>query len=277
MTNWIRSSSSALALTLALLANAGTARAQAGAAPAAGDTTAVVKKGVTLGAGKLNLTLTFEPSLSRDSAFKPFSIAPDLAYGVTSRLTLSLVTSGAAVTGFRGAAGNGLCLSGSDGACPHVARNVGAEGMYSLVAGPVAAAAVAGLHVTSITDPTAVKIKVGAKARATSGIFTATFNPSIFVAANERTKSKDALYLPVAASVKVVPALALGLGSGLKIMDLGKAGDTYQIPVGAFAQAQITKQLGAGASFVFGNVKGGSATKDGLDGRFLQIWASYTL
>jgi hypothetical protein len=267
-----------LAATLATFTHAGLAAAEGVASTTTAATvTTTARKGVTLGEGKLNLTVTLEPSLSRDSVFEPFSIAPDLSYGVTSKLTLALVHSGAAVTGFRGGAGSGLCLSGHEGKCPDVYRNVGFEGMVSLVEGPVALAAQVGVHFTSIGDPTTAKLKLGARTRASAGRLTLLFNPSLFVATNDRDRNTDALFLPVALSFKATAAFSSGVGTGLKLPDLGDIGGGYQIPVGVFGQLQLTRAFSAGASFVFGNLVGGEATRDGVDGRFLQLWASYTL
>jgi hypothetical protein len=259
---------------LAIAASTGAASAQG--APGAGTT--AVKKGVTLGAGKLNVTLTLEPNVSKASVFKPFSIAPDISFGVTDKLTLSIVHSGAAVTGFRGGAGSGLCVSGADtGGCPEAYRNVGFEGLYSVLAGQVAAAASVGLHLGPLGDPTMARVKIGARSRVAAGAFAVLFNPSVFIAANDRGPNKDSAFLPVALTYKAAPSLTAGLGTGLKLPDLSSVGDGWQVPIGVFGQLQIAPPFAVGASFVFGNAVGGSATKDGLDGRFVQLWASYTL
>lgn len=234
-------------------------------------------KRLTLGAGRLNVTLTAEASLSADRAMKPLSFAPDISYGATSRLTLSVIQSGAAVNGFRGGAGAGVCLTGKDDGCPQAYRNVGLEGLFSLAEGSVAAAANLGVHLQPVSDPTVVKLKVGAKSRASAGPISVTFNPSLFITTNERQTQPDSLWLPVAIAVKPAPSFTTGLGTGVKIPDLGRAGQSYQVPIGVFAQAQLARPFLVGASFVFGNVVGAVGTHAGLDGRFLQLWASYTL
>ena len=74
--------------------------------------------GLTLPSGAFNALVTTEVNLASDSAAEPWSIAPDLGYGVTDDLTLMLVHSTYATTGFRGSAGSGLCLAAMTAAAP---------------------------------------------------------------------------------------------------------------------------------------------------------------
>lgn len=252
----------------------------AGAGRAAGEPATAVTEPVppslTLGEGRWSATLTIESSVSKGNVLGPISVAPDLAYGVTPRLTLALVHSGVAMTGFRGAAGAGICLRGSDHGCPQTYRNVGLEALHSLVTGKWAAALNAGVHLQPVTDPTAVRLKLGLKAKATAGRFSLGFNPSLVFVANERDTQGDSLWLPLSLSIKPTPMLTAGLGTGVKIPNLSKAADSWQVALGVFAQAQIDPHLAAGASFVFGNVVGAEATSPGVEARFAQLWVSYT-
>jgi hypothetical protein len=230
---------------------------------------------LTRPAGALDVSLTLEANVSADRALAPVSLAPDVTYGVTSDFTLALVQSGAAVTGFRGGAGSGVCVSGAADGCPGVYRNVGLEGLYSLAAGTLAAAASLGLHLQPVSDPLTFKVKVGAKTRAQLGAVAIGFNPCVFLALSERDGATDSLWLPVSLSMKPLPRLTTGLGTGVKVPDLSAAGDGWQVALGAFAQVQVQEPLALGASFVLGNVVGGEATADGLESRFAQVWMTY--
>ena len=234
--------------------------------------------GVTLPAGALQLTLTFEANLSKDAVFEPFSIAPDVAYGLTSDLTLQLVHSTVAVTGVRGIAGSGLCLAGEEDGCPDVYRNVGLEGIYSLLRGSFAAGAVLGLHLNPVSDPTVLFIKLGARMRTVVSPVIITFNPSVLIAANERDRTgvNDSLFLPFSFGVMPIPILTLGMFTGTRITDLGHSGDTWGIPLGFFETLKLAPPLVLGASFVFSTVAGGEAVNDGFENRALQVWLVYT-
>jgi hypothetical protein len=231
--------------------------------------------GLTLKEGQAQATLTVEASLSTDRALEPVSIAPDVGYGVTRDLTLLVVHSGAALTGFRGSAGLGLCLTGEDGGCPHVYRNAGVEALWSLSAGPLSVALDAGLHLFPVYDPTALRGKLGVKARLTLGRLALLTQPSVILVLVERDTQADSLWLPVSASFKIGPRVSLGLGTGVKILDLSEAGSTWQIALGLFGQVQATPNLAVGASFVFGNIAGADEGNPGADARFLQLWVTW--
>src|SRR6185503_7587957 len=64
---------------------------------------------VTLVQGAVLVSMTLEMSLAASDAGVPASLAPDISGGITDDLTISLVHSGSAMTGFRGGAGAGFC------------------------------------------------------------------------------------------------------------------------------------------------------------------------
>lgn len=239
------------------------------------------KPGLTLPAGKLNVAVNLELNMSAEAVGKPISISPDVAYGVTSDLTVALVHSRYGLTGFRANAGGGLCLTGDDGGCPAVYNNVGAEGWYSVARGPLAAAVGAGVHATNL-DAGYYHAKVGARVRHTSGKLGVHFSPSLLVALSERDVSKDSIWLPVMATYKTTPELTLGLGSGLKA-PLDGFGDAWQVPLGASAVYAIDPATSLGASWVFGALLGGATNPPdpapgvkGLDPRGVQVWGART-
>ena len=232
--------------------------------------------GVTLKKGAINVQLAFEANLSKDAVIKPFSIAPDVAYGVTPELTVSVVHSGYAMTGFRGSAGAGLCVAGEENGCLKVYNAVGLEGLYGLLAGPLSLGANVGLHARSLSDPFIGAVKLGLKGKYTAGATSVVFLPSINVAVTERETAPDRLWLPVGLLYKVAPPVTLGLGAGVKVLDLGAAGDTWQLAVGLNGQYALNPEVVLGAAFTFGAITGGGDPPE-LDGRFLQCWVGYTM
>lgn len=256
-----------------------------GEAPAPASTPtpapAVRKPGLLLRRGQLNVAVNLELEMSADKVGHPVSISPDVSYGVSDDVTIALVHSRAGLTGFRAAAGGGLCLTGTDGGCVAVYNNVGAEGWYRLGRGAVPLAVGVGVHATNL-DAGYYAVKVGAKLRYPAGRWLLHAMPSVLVAVTEREddagnpRNKDTVWLPVQATYKLQPRITVGLGSGLK-GPLEGFGDAWQISLGAMVQAAVDARLTVGASWVFGAIVGGApAPATGPDARGAQLWLSYT-
>lgn len=255
--------------TLALtLAAASAARAESPVPPP--------PPGLTLPAGRLNVAVNLELEMSKGRVGEPVSISPDLSYGVTSDLTVALVHSRVALTGFRAAVGGGLCLTGTDGGCVAVYNNVGAEAWFNVARGRNAAALGGGVHALNL-DAGFYGAKLGARFRHTHGKVAVHAQPSVIVAVTEREDNgagrlnRDTLWVPIQLTYKGTPALTCGLGSGVKGA-LDNFGDAWQVPLGFMATYAIDPDTTAGASWVFGQVLAG--TDDGFDQRGLQLWVN---
>lgn len=240
--------------------------------------------------GQVVLQLNAEMNLSTDRALKPVSLAPDLSVGVTDKLTIAIEHSSFALTGFRGSAGSGVCVRSEDDGCPSVYRQGGAELIYNVAKGATAVAIDGGLIVKDLRPASDSKLdtigKFGAKARFSAGAFSLVTTPSLWIGLSNRnvtgadgksTKlNKDQLWFPVSGWVKPIPALSLGLASGIK-GPLSKFADAYTVSLGVLAQVAVNKHLQLGTSFFFGAVHGGDGVKNpdpGADARFLQVWAT---
>ncbi len=219
------------------------------------------------------MTATVEMNLSAGVAGKPTSLAPDLSYGVTDALTVSLLSSTFALTGFRGGAGRGLCLNGTDGGCAGVYDNAGIEGLYALATGPTSFAANVGLHALDL-DGGAIAAKVGAKLRHVVGAVSIATSPSMFVGLTERDTNKESLWIPVLAQYKVAPAVALGLGTGFK-GPLDGLADRWEVSFGASGVLTLSPAMNVGASWTFGKILGG-ADATGVDYRAAHLWFSFS-
>lgn len=236
--------------------------------------------------GRLGLALTLEVEMSANKIGEPLTIAPDITYGATDALSLSVVHSKFATTGFRAVAGGGVCV-GDDSACPHVYNNAGVEALYALRNGPLSIAAIGGVHAINF-DAGYYHAKVGTRVRYVAGRAGILASPSVLIAMTKRTdvmgtsRNKDLYYVPVLATYKLIPAFTVGLGSGVK-GSLNDVGGTWEIPFGAVATYAIDRRITIGASFVFGKLIGGAndppdpaPPATGIDYRGTQLWVVLT-
>lgn len=242
---------------------------------------------MTLKQGGLVVAVNLEVNMSAERVAKPLSIAPDISYGVSDDLTVALVHSTYAATGFRAKAGGALCLTGKDNGCAGVYDNVGAEGWYALGRGQLAIAAGGGFHALSL-DAGFYDVKLGAKLKYTAGKLAVVSMPSVFVGLTKRkvndvALNKDSLWIPIQVTYKVTAPITVGVGSGIK-GTLQGFGDAWQVPLGVSGTYTVNKQLTVGASWTFGALVGGATNPPdpapgvkGLDPRGLQVWASYAV
>lgn len=238
--------------------------------------------GLTLDPGHVFAQLDVEINVAKDAVAKPLSIAPDVSIGATRDLTLSLIHSTFGTTGFRGGSGLGLCVTGTSGGCPHPYNNIGAEGVYSLLAGDEAVAFVAGVYSLDLADAF-VDLKLGLKTKITSGPLSLTLNPSVYAALDKRdamTPNIDQLYVPVGLSFKISSVLTAGLGSGIKgpLNGFTRFGTGFTVPFGVNALVTLDPHFAVGASFTFGKLVGGTAVPDattGADFRAIHVWLNY--
>ena len=235
--------------------------------------------GIALPAGRMVATVTVEASLSKGTAFEPTSIAPDFSYGLRDGITLSLVHSGFATTGFRGSAGGGICVTGSDRGCPKVYNNAGAEVLADLIRGDFAVAAVAGFHALSF-DPLFLDAKLGAQTMYRAGRITATFNPSVLVGVNKRAETagnnKGGVFLPVSVGAQLTDPFFLAIGGGWAT-PLADASDGWTARLGLIARMRVAPGTFVAGSFFFPKLAGGdSVMGTGADARTLNLWLTYT-
>jgi hypothetical protein len=249
------------------------------AAQAEEEPEAAPQPGITFPAGAINVMANFEANLSTDRAFKPFSIAPDISYGVSDDLTVAVITSTFGVTGFRGNAGAGVCLAGTDNGCAEVFNNVGVDALYNLARGGFALAAFGGVHALSL-DPFNVAARGGVRGRLVAGNLIIAFSPSVFVGLNHRDGgNKEFLWAPVFIGYRATPQLVAGAGTGIK-GPLDGFGDSWSIALVPQVLYTLSAKIVLGVSFAMPRILAGDAFPDGskgVDARYLQAWVSYTL
>jgi hypothetical protein len=232
-------------------------------------------RGIALARNALVVTLTMEASVGRGTLFEPTSIAPDVSYGLTDRLTLTLAHSGFATTGFRGSAGGGVCLTGEARGCARAYNNAGIDAVVDVVRGRVAVAAVAGIHAVSF-DPLFVNLKVGAQAAYVHGRVTATLAPSIFVGVTERDRGNEGtVFAPASVGVDVSKQWFVAVGGGIAT-PIADAGDGWTVRLGAIARYRIQRGLFVSGSVFLPKLVGGDAvTGTGADARVANLWFTY--
>ena len=241
---------------------------------------------MTLPGGHLFVQAFAEISLTSDNAFEPFSIAPDLWYGVSDVLTVGLVHSGRASTGLYGGAGSGLCLSGSDGQCPDVYHNIGLDARYHFYrSGGITVSAEGGLFARSF-DPFTAALKLGVVGRWQSGAFALDFGPNLFAGLSERepedgadvmigTNNKETLHLPVTALYGLSEKVGLALQVGA-VVPLQDTGDLYTVGASVGGQYMLSNRFMLDLAFSLPMLaKGDAYMVDALDVRTLTLGVGY--
>jgi hypothetical protein len=230
---------------------------------------------MTLPAGKVLLTVGLELNLSKDLVGKPFSIAPDLWYGVNDDLTLGLIHSGVGRTGLYGGVGEGLCLTGSTNGCPKVYNNLGIGGRYNLVRASGFALAAAGGLFASTLDPFALALDLGVVGRLQRDQLAVDFWPSFRLGLSNRDVStKETIVLPVTGYFMVHPKVAIALQLGLAL-PLESLGDTWTFLLGFGVRFRAMDKLTLDLDFAFPALAGGNLVATGGDLRTLTLGVGY--
>lgn len=228
-----------------------------------------------LRSGAVSGTLTSEVDMTSGVAGDIVSVAPDLAVGVMDELTLAVVHSQFARTGFRGVAGTGVCVTEG---CPSICDNLGLEALYGATRGAWAISANPGVHAWSF-DRDHYVAKLGAKLRYKEGRVVMQTLPAVTLAITERDgmpANRDRLWWPVTLAYAVVPSVSLGAATGLKLA-FDAPGDSYEVALGAFTQYVHSPTLTLGASWIHGRAFAGSAVSPGgIDSRVLNVWVTIT-
>lgn len=225
----------------------------AGDASRAPDGQYVVMRGVQGPAGMIAARILLDINLSADRAGKPISLAPDLYYSPTDRLQLGIVHDGP--MGWQARPGPGLCLTGTDGGCPHVYDNIGLDMMYGVSFGQYRLSTHGSLFVSHL-DPLTMSLALGATAKTMLARDVALLmDPKVAIAVTERDTNDDALYIPVELQFQLGASTTLKLLTGLSGR-LTTFGDSYEIPVGVGLLQNLTTHFDIAVRFSFDNLLG---------------------
>lgn len=217
---------------------------------------AEVDRPVVLGPGMLEASGdTIIVNLSADQLAKPVSLAPDVRYGVSSKLTIGIDHA------------IGLCLGGEERGCPSALSDFTLFGLYSLAATDSMHFAVRGGLASPSVSPYAGGPQIGATLKLASGKLAAVFRPSLYIGVVGRDDATDFIDIPAAVFYQVTPSVAVSLESGLGA-PLDGFGDNYRIPIAVGTVAALNERLDVGCAIGFGNAAGSGAT---ADDRFLAL------
>jgi len=242
---------------------------EGGGGEAAADEGGGTAPGMTLPKGGIVIHALVEVNMSADFVGKPFSIAPDIWYGVSDKLTVGLSHSSWAATGFFGGVGEGLCLAGEDNGCYKVYNNLGLEAVYGVKEdASMSLAATGGLEIPALATPGAdgdimlMGIKLGVKGEYRTGKIGIQFEPNLYSGATERDAgNKEKLFIPVGAMYSVDAKLHAGVQTGIA-GPLDGFGDAYTVPFSFGAYYMVSPKIAAGGVFSFLNLAGKNSSAD---------------
>ncbi len=209
--------------------------ATAGVAVAGPDD--LVSRPLVLAPGQLEAALTLETDLGPGTLHQPTSIAPDLWYGATDRLTLGLVHSANAL----GLVGDG------DGWCPTLGceqaySDLGVDARWSLARGSFSAAARVRL-VTRRWDPWLPSARVGALVRWQRGRVAIVADPQLQIGLlhtdlGNRAQLNVPLWIYVQPTCRWAPYLRTGVRGELAVF-----GDDWGVPAALGVRVAITPEV----------------------------------
>lgn len=198
---------------------------------ASADDTEVTRRTLTLPRGVAEIGADLEVNASVRELNEPTSIAPDLRYGVTDRLTLGLTHS------FRSQSllgvGGGVCLTGDgEGACPELYSGTSLDVLYATApSGPVDSAVRMRLTARDY-EPLKLSWKLGFLARHRQGRFAIVIDPHVaFGLTNADQGNKTFLNLPVWFQIQAIRSLVPYMRTGIDGVFDG-FGETFRVPVG---------------------------------------------
>jgi hypothetical protein len=224
---------------------------------AGGDASTYLGRSVLSSAGQFRADVFLIANLSKNNAFKPFSLSPDLYYGLSDQLQIGIVHTTPLRWQQPGGAGTSLCLSGEDNNCTKVYDNVGLDVQFGLLQGGLTDLAVQGTLYLNSFDPATLALGLGlnGKHRFTEMLGLA-FNPQVLIGLNERDAgNKERLFIPVELQLQIIPPVAFMLQAALH-SPFEDFGDFYQIPVGIAAMLNVNPMIDVGLRFAFDNLLG---------------------
>jgi len=225
---------------------------------------------MTAAKGSLFVMAHLDINLSKDAAFKPVSLAPDIWYGATEKLSIGLTHSGLASSGFWGGAGAGICLTGKDKGCADTYSNGGLQARYDL-SGSVDGLALEGGFIVRDFDPFVLTGKLGAVMTKEMGAVQLALAPNLQFGLTEREMlNKEVLNIPVSLMYGLNETVVIGGQTGISL-PLSDTGDTWRLPVSLVGQALLSEKYYAFGAFTLTSLAGGDLLPTGFDARVLTL------
>ncbi len=245
------------------------------------------KARMTLPGGKAMFNVIGEANMGKQAVGKPFSIAPDLWFGLHDRLTFGIYHSGRAATGFLSGFGTGLCFRGGGdmGACAlglgDIYTFVGSEARIGLTEGGFAVALVLGGQARAFDPELVLSGKAGFIARINSKRLAIELAPVAFIGITQRKVggmpfNQDELAVPVTIYLRFAPSFSLALQAGIT-STLKKFGDNYQIPAAAGLSWWVSPHFSIDVAFGLAAVADKDDMTKAFDKRSATLGVGYAL
>lgn len=220
---------------------------------------------------QIHAVLTTEIELAPRQFAKPWSLAPDVWFGVTPRLTLGLIHSNASVS--RIGRGASFCFEHTLNGCQRTYRNAGLDVRYALSDdSTVATAAHVRLLLRDVDPAWKPALTLGVLARFSHGRIALTSDPYVRVGlANTDLGNRTALFVPVVFSLNLVERVALSVHTGYD-SDLAVWYDGFHIPLALSTRGRITDTVELG---VLGGFTSAFGPQDTLTRATVWFWLGW--
>lgn len=211
----------------------------------------IVGRPIVLPARSIAIDVTIEANLAYRFWGEPLSLAPDLWWGVTDRLTVGLVHSNASVDRF--APGASFCVRTDDVLyCDAPYRGSGLDARYAVTPWLAPRARV----LVRDVDPFKPALTLGALAKWTSGRYAVTLDPYIQLGlANQELGNRAQLFLPVELALQPTCRWQLTLSTGWN-GGFESLADGWRVPIALGVRARATATLDVAATVGFPSLLG---------------------
>lgn len=215
----------------------------------------LVSRPVVLPHNGIAAELTIEANLAHNFWASPLSLAPDLWWGATDRLTLGLVHSSASLERF--APGGSVCVRTDDVLyCDSFYRGSGFDARFLAYNGGGIGIAPRVRLLARDIDPFKPALTVGALAKWTRGRYAITVDPYVQLGlANQELGNRSQLFLPIEFAVQPTCRWQLALSTGWNSAFTGLS-DGWHVPVAVGARARATMQLDVAVTVGFPTLLG---------------------
>lgn len=246
---------------------------------------------MTMPGGKILINAIVEANFAKGATGKPFSVAPDIWYGASDRLTLGLVHSGRGASGFLTGFGRGLCFRGKDGAggdaCGNglgkVYTSGGVEARIGLTEGGFPLALALGAQAEAFKPELILSAKIGLLGRWQSNRVAFELAPTVLAGITQRkvkvmdvetSVNEDVLSFPVTLFLKLSPSFAIAAQAGITLV-IEHAADTYQVPAALGLAWWVTPKFSIDLAFGLTAVVDKNDMTKPFDGRSLSLGVGY--
>jgi hypothetical protein len=245
----------------------GAASSTAGASP-----DDLVGAPIVLGRNQIAAQLTVEYNLATGNAGVPLSLAPDVWWGVSPRLTLGLIHSNQSVDEIL--PGASFCLRTNDAAmeCLRTYHGSGVDARYLVLDDGTWSIAPRARFLIRDLDPFKPAVTAGALARWHRGRFAIIADPYLQLGLDNLGDGNRArLVLPVYLAVQPTRRLELALQTGWQ-SDLAVLGDGWHLPAGVIVRGDVTHGFELGTEVGFTSPLG---PQNDVKQRVLWLWLGW--